>query len=46
VQLYTGMVYHGIGLATTIARDLDTLLAKDGFTNVAQAVGLQKDIYE
>ncbi len=45
VQLYTAMVYQGIGLAAKIARDLDRLLAKDGFQNVADAVGIERDIY-
>jgi dihydroorotate dehydrogenase len=40
VQLYTGMVYHGIGLAARIARGLDALLARDGFANVADAIGI------
>ena len=40
VQLYTGMVYQGISLPARIATGLDTLLARDGFTNVAQAVGV------
>ena len=39
VQLYTGLVYGGIGLAARIARDLDALLARDGHSSVAQAVG-------
>jgi dihydroorotate dehydrogenase len=39
VQLYTALVYQGPGLVTRIKRDLAALLAKDGFTNVAQAVG-------
>ena len=39
VQLYTGLVYGGLSLAATLARDLDALLARDGFTNVAEAVG-------
>lgn len=39
VQLYTAMVYEGIGLAGRIARGLDALLARDGFANVAEAVG-------
>ena len=40
VQLYTAMVYHGIGLPGRIARGLDRLLARDGFANVAEAVGV------
>ena len=39
VQLYTALVFEGISLAARIARDLDALLARDGFTSVAQAVG-------
>ena len=39
VQLYTAMVYHGIGLAARIARGLDALLEKDGFASVAAATG-------
>jgi len=39
VQLYTAMVYGGIGLPGRIARGLDRLLARDGFANVAEAVG-------
>ncbi|WYK03449.1 quinone-dependent dihydroorotate dehydrogenase [Cereibacter sphaeroides f. sp. denitrificans] len=39
VQLYTAMVYQGIGLAARIARGLDALLQRDGFGSVAEAVG-------
>lgn len=39
VQLYTALVYGGISLAGDIARGLDDLLARDGFTGVAEAVG-------
>jgi dihydroorotate dehydrogenase len=39
VQLYTALVYGGISLASDIARGVDDLLARDGFTNVADAVG-------
>lgn len=42
VQLYTGLVYGGLSLAARIARDLETLLAKDGFANVAEAVGTDR----
>lgn len=45
VQLYTAMVYHGLGLAAKIARDLDGLLKSDGFANVADAVGTDKDAW-
>lgn len=39
VQLYTGLIYGGLSLAAQIARDLNGLLARDGFANVAAAVG-------
>ncbi len=39
VQLYTAMVYQGLSLVERIARGLDGLLARDGFDNVAAAVG-------
>lgn len=39
VQVYSALVYHGPGLARRIARDLSALLARDGFENVAHAVG-------
>jgi dihydroorotate dehydrogenase len=39
VQLYTAMVYHGIGLAARIATGLDALLARDGFASTAAATG-------
>ncbi|TDL74228.1 quinone-dependent dihydroorotate dehydrogenase [Palleronia sediminis] len=42
VQLYTAMVFGGIGLAARIARDLDALLARDGFASVAEAVGVSR----
>jgi dihydroorotate dehydrogenase len=42
VQLYTGLVYGGLSLAARIARDLDGLLARDGFASVAEAVGADR----
>ena len=39
VQLYTGLVYHGLSLAKQIAEGLDALLEKRGFERVADAVG-------
>jgi dihydroorotate dehydrogenase len=39
VQLYTAMVYQGIGLPGRIAHGLDRLLERDGFAHVAEAVG-------
>jgi dihydroorotate dehydrogenase len=40
VQVYTGLVYGGIGLGARIARGLDAALARDGFARVADAVGV------
>ena len=40
VQLYTAMIYHGPSLPSTIARDLARRLRHDGFSSVAQAVGV------
>ncbi len=42
VQFYTALVYHGLSLASEIATGLDKLLAQDGFTNVAEAVGSKR----
>lgn len=39
VQVYTALVYGGISLVEQIVRDLDTLLQRDGFETVADAVG-------
>ena len=39
VQLYSAMVYHGPGLGAQIAKGLEKLMHRDGFTNIAAAVG-------
>ncbi|MEM7505311.1 MAG: quinone-dependent dihydroorotate dehydrogenase [Pseudomonadota bacterium] len=39
IQLYSALVFEGIGLGARIARDLDDLLVRDGFAQVADAVG-------
>jgi dihydroorotate dehydrogenase len=39
VQLYTALVYRGLGLVAEIAGGLETLLARDGFARVGDAVG-------
>ncbi len=41
IQIYSAMVYEGPMLARRINRGLKTLLARDGFRNVAEAVGAQ-----
>jgi dihydroorotate dehydrogenase len=45
VQLYTALVYHGLSLASEIATGLDALLARDGYANVAQAVGTNRGVW-
>lgn len=39
VQVYSAMVYTGLSLIPLLAKGLDTLLARDGFKTVAEAVG-------
>ena len=39
VQLYTALVFEGIGLAARIARGLDKLVARDGYRSLSEAVG-------
>jgi len=43
VQLYTALVFGGISLPTQIAEGLDQLLERDGFANVANAVGTARE---
>lgn len=45
VQLYSAMVFQGLSLAANIARDLDVLLARDGYANVAEATGKGRDMW-
>ncbi len=39
VQLYSAMVYQGPGIAKTILAGLETLMKRDGFSAIAEAVG-------
>ncbi|MDX2485790.1 MAG: quinone-dependent dihydroorotate dehydrogenase [Pseudodonghicola sp.] len=43
VQLYTALVYQGMSLVREITAGLDALLARDGFANVAEAVGTSRE---
>lgn len=45
VQFYTAMVYQGISLAAKIAKGLEALLQRDGYANVAEAVGKGRDTW-
>ena len=44
VQLYTGLIYHGPGLVARIKTDLAALLRRDGFSSVAEAVGVGSSV--
>jgi len=39
VQLYSAMVYEGPGIARNITHGLETLMRRDGFASIAEAVG-------
>jgi dihydroorotate dehydrogenase len=41
VELYTGFVYGGPGIPRRILAGLGTLLARDGFEALSQAVGVE-----
>jgi dihydroorotate dehydrogenase len=41
VQLYTALVFHGFGLVGDIKAELTRLLRRDGFENIAGAVGAE-----
>lgn len=43
VQLYTALVFGGLSLVGEIATGLDRLLERDGFGNVAEAVGSKQE---
>ncbi|WP_243613163.1 quinone-dependent dihydroorotate dehydrogenase [Shimia aestuarii] len=45
VQLYSALVYHGMSLVGEIAEGLDALLERDGFANVAEAVGSKREAW-
>lgn len=40
VQLYSALVYEGPGLARTVNKGLARLLKRDGFANIAEAIGI------
>ena len=43
IQLYTALTYHGPGLVPEITSGLAQLLRRDGFANLAEAVGSELD---
>jgi dihydroorotate dehydrogenase len=40
VQIYTALIYEGPGVARAIVHGLDERLARDGFSNVREAIGV------
>ena len=42
-QAYTALALKGLSLGEEIIRGLDTLLARDGYENVAEAVGTRRE---
>ena len=42
VQLYTAMIYQGPGIAMRIAKGLAYRLEREGYSNIAEAVGTEK----
>ena len=42
VQLYTGMVYQGPGIAYKIGNELIDILKNEGIKNISDAVGIKK----
>jgi dihydroorotate dehydrogenase len=45
VQLYTAMVYQGLSLVPRIATGLETLLARDGYATVQDAVATNRNAW-
>ncbi len=43
LQLYSALVYKGLGLVREINLGLDALLARDGYETLAQAVGTKRE---
>ncbi|MHA6265063.1 quinone-dependent dihydroorotate dehydrogenase [Arenibacterium sp. CAU 1754] len=43
VQIYSALIYQGLSLVEEIATGLDRLLERDGFANVAEAVGSKRE---
>lgn len=43
VQLYTGLVYEGVGVARAINEGLQALLARDGLRTIEEAVGCRAE---
>ena len=42
VQIYSALIYEGTGLVARIKRDLAQRLSADGFSSVAEAIGVPR----
>lgn len=45
VQLYTALVYGGLSMVADITQGIDARLARDGYANLAEAVGTNRDLW-
>ena len=45
VEVYSSLVYNGMGLVPKIKKELVELLKKDGYRNIADAVGKDVDVF-
>lgn len=43
LQIYTGLIYHGPRLPATMAREVAAALARDGFSSLQEAVGVDAE---
>ena len=46
VQLYTGFIYQGPGIAQRSTKDWQSILAREGFANLDAAVGCRSRVYK
>lgn len=45
LQLYTALAYHGLGLVNEILRGMCELAQHDGFSTIAEARGIERDLW-
>ena len=43
VQLYSALIFNGFSLVEKINKELDILLENDGYVNIKQAVGVERE---
>ena len=43
VQLYSALIFNGFSLVEKIIKELDILVENDGYENVKQAVGVERE---